>query len=146
VVDGAQPDSRRNGFPPHLFRRDIEVTPKEAELPSPFRFSRAPAVALALLLTGGAALAQNPDVPLRKQDSDPALPPASQTPPDRIRPHADAPPNDQTLSDKLQKNDGVIKPPADAATGTVVKPDQSGTMPVIKPNELPGRNPGTEAK
>jgi hypothetical protein len=28
----------------------------------------------------------------------------------------------------------------------VVKPDQTGTMPVIKPGELPGRQPGTEAK
>ncbi len=69
-----------------------------------------------------------------------------QTPPDRVRPSADAPPQDQTLSDKLRKNDGVIKPPADAATENVVKPDQSGTMPVIKPGELPGRQPGTEAK
>ncbi len=63
-----------------------------------------------------------------------------------MRPSADAPPNDQNLSDKLQKNDGVIKPPSDGASGTVVKPDQSGTMPVIKPGELPGRQPGTEAK
>ncbi len=35
---------------------------------------------LAMMLTGGVALAQNPDVPLRKQDSDPALPSATQTP------------------------------------------------------------------
>nr|WP_238249802.1 hypothetical protein [Methylobacterium persicinum] len=82
---------------------------------------------------------------MRQQDTDPALPPATQTPPDRVRPSADAPPKDQSLSDKLQKNDGVIKPPGDA-TGTVVKPDQSGSMPVIKPGDLPGRQPGTEAK
>ena len=63
-----------------------------------------------------------------------------------MRPNADAPPQDQSLSDKLQKNDGVIKPPDSGTTGTVVKPDQSGSMPVIKPHELPGRDPGTEAK
>ena len=93
------------------------------------------------------AYAQNPDVPLRGRDTDPALPPASQVPPDRVRPSADAPLKDQTLSDKLQKSDGVITPPSTGATGTVVKPDAgSGTMPVIKPGELPGRQPGTEAK
>jgi len=116
-------------------------------LPSLSHLPKASAVAaLAMLLAGGVALAQNPDVPLRKQDSDPALPPATQTPPDRVRPSADAPPQDQNLSDKLQKNDGVIKPPADAASGTVVKPDATGAMPVIKPGDLPGRQPGTEAK
>lgn len=99
-----------------------------------FRSTTFPVAALAALLTGGAALAQ-----------DSTLPPATQTPPDRVRPSADAPPKDQTLSDKLQKNDGVIKPPGEA-TGTVVNPDQSGSMPVIKPGDLPGRQPGTEAK
>ena len=103
--------------------------------------------ALAAALFATAAYAQNPDAPLRGRDSDPALPPSSQTPPDRIRPSADAPPRDQTLSDKLQRSDGVIKPPSDGATGTVVNPDTgTGTMPVIKPGELPGRQPGTEAK
>lgn len=73
-------------------------------------------------------------------------PSPSPTPPERVRPNADAPPQDQSLSDKLQKNDGVIKPPDSGTTGTVVKPDLSGSMPVIKPHELPGRDPGTEAK
>ena len=89
--------------------------------------------ALAGILLATAASAQNPDAPLRNRDTDPVLPPASQTPPDRVRPSADAPPQDQSLSDKLRKDDGVIKPPADNAAGTVVKPDQSGSMPVIKP-------------
>ncbi|MCX4198554.1 hypothetical protein OMR07_26200 [Methylobacterium organophilum] len=80
-------------------------------------------------------------VPVRAQTTGPAP-----TPPERVRPSADAPPQDQSLSDKLQKNDGVIKPPDSGTTGTVVKPDQSGSMPVIKPHELPGRDPGTEAK
>jgi hypothetical protein len=92
------------------------------------------------------AYAQNPDAPLKGRDTDPALPPATQTPPDRVRPSADAPPKDQSLSDKLQRNDGVIKPPDTGTTGTVVKPNDSGSMPVIKPRELPGRAPGTEAK
>ncbi|GJE60523.1 hypothetical protein [Methylobacterium trifolii] len=103
------------------------------------------ALAAGLFATG--ALAQNPDAPLKNRDTDPALPPQSQTPPDRVRPSADAPPNDQTLSDKLRKNDGVISPKGDAAPGMVVTPESNtGSMPVIKPSELPGRQPGTEAK
>ncbi|MGU3538870.1 hypothetical protein [Methylobacterium sp. A54F] len=105
--------------------------------------------ALAAGLIATAALAQNPDAPLRGRDTDPALPPASQTPPDKIRPNDGAgSASDGNLSDKLQQNDGVIKPPGNAAPGMVVKPpDPSpGTMPVIKPGELPGQNPGTEAK
>ncbi|MCJ2073205.1 hypothetical protein MKK75_31225 [Methylobacterium sp. J-030] len=102
--------------------------------------------ALAAMLLVGSAQAQTPNAPLKGRDTDPALPPATETPAERMRPTSDAPPKDQSLSDKLQQNDGVIKPPADGATGTVVKPDQSGSMPVIKPNELPGRTPGTEAK
>jgi hypothetical protein len=102
--------------------------------------------AAALSLAAAGALAQNPDAPLKNRDTDPALPPQSQTPPDRVRPEADAPPKDQNLSDRLQKNDGVIKPPGNAAEGMVVKPNETGSMPVIKPGELPGRQPGTEAK
>lgn len=103
------------------------------------------AVAASLFAT--AAYAQNPDVPLRGRDTDPALPPATQTPPDRVRPSADAPLSDQTLSDKLQKSDGVITPRSEGAAGTVVNPDTgTGSTPVIKPDELPGRQPGTEAK
>ncbi len=102
--------------------------------------------ALAAAVLAVPAYAQNPDAPLKGRDTDPALPPATQTPPDRVRPSADAPPKDQSLSDKLQKNDGVIQPPATGTTGTVVKPNDSGAMPVIKPHDLPGRAPGTEAK
>lgn len=103
---------------------------------------------VALSLTAGAALAQNPDAPLKNRDNDPVLPPQSQTPPDRVRPEADAPPKDSNLSEKLRESDGVIKPPSDAAApGMVVKPPSTGgDMPVIKPGELPGRQPGTEAK
>jgi hypothetical protein len=104
--------------------------------------------AAAVGLVATVALAQNPDAPLKNRDTDPALPPQSQTPPDRVRPEADAPPKDSNLSDTLKKNDGVIKPPGNAAEGMVVKPPESstGSMPVIKPGELPGRQPGTEAK
>lgn len=103
-------------------------------------------VVLAATLLSSSAYAQNPDAPLKGRDSDPALPPAAQTPAERVRPSQDAPPTDQSLSDKLRQNDGVIKPPANGTTGTVVKPDQTGSMPVIKPDQLPGRTPGTEAK
>lgn len=98
-------------------------------------------------LSATGAWAQNPDAPLKGRDTDPALPPASQTPPDRVRPDADSPPKDQNLSDKLEKNDGVIKPPGNTAPGMVVAPPESGSAtPVIKPGDLPGRQPGTEAK
>lgn len=96
--------------------------------------------AAAFGLIAGAALAQNPDAPLRGRDTDPVLPPQNQTPPDRVRPSADAPPADSSLSDKLRKSDGVIRPPDDAAPGLVVTPPDPnpGSMPVIRP--------GTEAK
>ena len=107
--------------------------------------------AAAACLLATAALAQNPDAPLKGRDSDPALPPSTQTPPDKVKPgpvDEGAPKGGGTLSDKLQRNDGVIKPPGDsAAEGMVVKPKESGSeMPVIKPGELPGRQPGTEAR
>ncbi|WP_430914004.1 hypothetical protein [Methylobacterium sp. sgz302541] len=105
--------------------------------------------ATAACLVATVALAQNPDVPLKGRDSDPALPPPSQTPPDRIKPGAggEAAP-DGSLSDRLEKSDGVIKPPGTAAEGMVVKPPEgaNGSMPVIKPGELPGQKPGTEAR
>ncbi len=91
--------------------------------------------AFAAALFAVPAYAQNPDAPLKGRDTDPALPPSTQTPPDRVRPSADAPPKDQSLSDKLQKNDGVIKPPETGTTGTVMKPDETGSTPVIKPQE-----------
>lgn len=101
--------------------------------------------AAAACLIATVALAQNPDAPLKGRDTDPALPPSSQTPPDKVKPGAET---DGTLSDRLEKNDGVIKPPGNAAEGMVVKPPESGTgsMPVIKPDQLPGQKPGTEAK
>ncbi|MDR7039233.1 hypothetical protein J2X36_004006 [Methylobacterium sp. BE186] len=102
---------------------------------------------LALGLTAGAALAQQPDAPLKGRDTDPNLPAQSQTPPEKVRPD-DGSSTNGTLSDKLEKNDGVIKPPGNAAPGMVVKPPEpnAGTMPVIKPGELPGQQPNTEAK
>ena len=101
------------------------------------------AVAACLMTT--VALAQNPDVPLKGRDTDPALPPSSQTPPDKIKP---GPTDGGNLSDKLEKNDGVITPPGGASEGMVVKPPQTdtGSMPVIKPGDLPGQKPGTEAR
>ena len=92
------------------------------------------AAAFGLIAT--AALAQNPDAPLRNRDTDPVLPDQSQTPPDRVRPSADAPPADSSLSDKLSRSDGVIKPSGNAAPGMVVTPPDPnpGSMPVIRPN------------
>lgn len=103
--------------------------------------------ALAIGLTAGAALAQQPDAPLKGRDTDPNLPPQSQTPPEKVRPD-DGTTGNGTLSEKLEKNDGVIKPPGNAAPGMVVKPPEpnAGTMPVIKPGDLPGQKPNTEAK
>ncbi|GEP05410.1 hypothetical protein [Methylobacterium oxalidis] len=103
--------------------------------------------ALAIGLTAGAALAQQPDAPLKGRDTDPNLLPQSQTPPEKVRPD-DGTTGNGTLSEKLEKNDGVIKPPGNAAPGMVVKPPEpnAGTMPVIKPGELPGQQPNTEAK
>lgn len=68
--------------------------------------------------------------------------------PDKIQPDAGPPGTGGTLSDRLEKNDGVIKPPGNTAPGMVVRPPDPnpGSMPVIKPGDLPGREPGTEAK
>nr|USU34422.1 hypothetical protein NG677_16545 [Methylobacterium sp. OTU13CASTA1] len=67
---------------------------------------------------------------------------------DKIQPDAGPPGTGGTLSDRLEKNDGVIKPPGNTAPGMVVRPPDPnpGSMPVIKPGDLPGREPGTEAK
>ena len=104
-------------------------------------------LAVGLTLVAGSALAQSPDAPLKGRDSDPALPPPNQTIPDKIRP-SDGSADTGTLSDKLEKSDGVIKPPGNAAPGMVVTPPDPnpGAMPVIKPGDLPGRQPGTEAR
>ncbi len=110
-------------------------------------------LAVGLGLIAGTAFAQSPDAPLKGRDTDPALPPPNQTIPDKIRPSEG--PADKgtsadkgTLSDKLEKSDGVIKPPGNAAPGMVVTPPDPnpGSMPVIKPGDLPGRQPGTEAR
>ena len=76
-----------------------------------------------------------------------ATPPSSPVP-DKIQPDAGPPGTAGTLSDRLEKNDGVIKPPGNTAPGLVVRPPDPnpGSMPVIKPGDLPGREPGTEAK
>jgi hypothetical protein len=104
-------------------------------------------LAVGLTLVAGSALAQSPDAPLKGRDSDPALPPPNQTIPDKIRP-SDGSADNGTLSDKLEKSDGVIKPPGNTAPGMVVTPPETntGSMPVIKPGDLPGREPGTEAR
>ena len=92
-------------------------------------------VVLAATLLSSSAYAQNPDAPLKGRDSDPALPPAAQTPAERVRPSQDAPPTDQSLSDKLRQNDGVIKPPAHVDPAMRVKPKAPAAMPtpVVKP-------------
>ena len=96
-------------------------------------------LAAGLSLMATAALAQT---------TAPNLPPPSQTVPEKIQPDAEAPGTGGTLSDRLEKNDGVIKPPANTAPGLVVRPPDPnpGSMPIIKPGDLPGREPGTEAK
>lgn len=103
------------------------------------------AAAAGLSLLAGGALAQSPDAPLKGRDTAPNLPPPEQIVPDRIRPSEGT---GGTLSDRLQKDDGVITPPGNTAPGMVVRPPDTGTggMPVIKPGDLPGREPGTEAK
>jgi hypothetical protein len=104
-------------------------------------------LAIGVSLMAGAAFAQSPDAPLKGRDSDPALPPPNQTIPDKIRP-SDESADKGTLSDRLEESDGVIKPPANTAPGLVVTPPDPnpGSMPVIKPGDLPGRQPGTEAR
>jgi hypothetical protein len=103
--------------------------------------------AVALTLMAGAALAQSPDAPLKGRDTSPNLPPPNETIPDKVRP-PEGSADSGTLSDRLQKSDGVISPPGNAAPGMVVTPPDPnpGAMPVIKPGDLPGRQPGTEAK
>ncbi len=105
------------------------------------------AAAILLGLMGATASAQSPEAPLKGRDTSPNIPPSSETVPEKVRPSEDGA-GGTTLSDKLEKNDGVIKPPGDAAPGMVVKPPatEGGGMPVIKPDQLPGREPGTEAK
>lgn len=88
------------------------------------------AVALSL---AGAALAQDPSVPQRGQDSDPKLPPPREQIPEKVRPDSE---DGRTLSDKLEQSDGVIKPPSevDPEIKTVPPDPDPGNMPVIKPD------------
>ena len=80
------------------------------------------------------ALAQDPSVPQRGQDSDPKLPPPNQQVPERVRPDASGG-GGPTLSDKLEKSDGVIKPPGgvDPEIKTIAPDPSPNSMPVIKP-------------
>ncbi|WP_019902964.1 hypothetical protein [Methylobacterium sp. 77] len=105
------------------------------------------AALLAFALTASAAYAQSPDAPLKGRDTSPNIPPSTETVPEKVRPSEDGA-GGSTLSDKLEKNDGVIKPPGNSAPGMVVKPPETENsgMPVIKPGQLPGREPGTEAR
>ncbi|GJD93052.1 hypothetical protein [Methylobacterium iners] len=108
-----------------------------------------PHVAAAFLLAmAGTAFAQSPDAPLRGRDTAPNMPAPDKTIPEKVQPSEGAPAGGGTLSDKLERNDGVIKPPGNAAPGMVVTPPDPNpsSMPVIKPGELPGRQPGTEAR
>lgn len=104
------------------------------------------AALLVLGLTASGAYAQSPDAPLKGRDTSPNIPPSAETVPEKVRPEDGT--GSSTLSDKLEKNDGVIKPPGDTAPGMVVKPPETENsgMPVIKPGQLPGREPGTEAR
>ncbi|GLS47021.1 hypothetical protein [Methylobacterium brachythecii] len=91
--------------------------------------------ALAAALIATAALAQDPSVPQRGQDSDPKLPPPSQQVPEKIRPETDGSGGGATLSDKLERSDGVIKPPGgvDPEIRTIPPGESGSSMPVIKP-------------
>ena len=112
-------------------------------MPHPLRY----AVFALVTLMGSAAQAQNPDVPLKGRDTSPNIPPSSETVPEKVRP-SEGDTTGSNLSDKLQKNDGAITRPSTSAPGMVVTPPDTGGsgMPVIKPSDLPGREPGTEAK
>lgn len=94
-------------------------------------FRTALGLALAFVLAS-TALAQDPSVPQRGQDSDPKLPPPQEQIPEKIRPEAE---DGRTLSDKLEQSDGVINPPSgvDPAIKTVPPDPGPSNMPVIKP-------------
>lgn len=94
------------------------------------------AVVLAASLTvlaGPAALAQDPSVPQRGQDSDPKLSGPNDRVPEKVRPESDT--TGSTLSDKLQKSDGVIKPPSgiDPEIKTIPPDPSPNSTPVIPP-------------
>lgn len=91
------------------------------------------AAALFAGLMSTAALAQDPSVPLRGQDSDPKLPAPQEQVPERVRPESGT--TGSTLSEKLEKSDGVIKPPAgvDPEIKTIAPEPTPNSTPVIKP-------------
>lgn len=86
------------------------------------------------LLLATTALAQDPSVPQRGQDSDPKLPPPSEQVPEKVRPEADGS-GGATLSEKLEKSDGVLRPPGgvDPEIRTIPPSNDGSSMPVIKP-------------
>jgi len=90
-------------------------------------------IVLAAVLVSTVALAQDPSVSQRGQDSAPTLPPPSEQVPERIRPQTDG--SGGTLSDKLERSDGVIKPPTgvDPEIRTIPPGNTGSEMPVIKP-------------
>ncbi|GJE77441.1 hypothetical protein BGCPKDLD_4045 [Methylorubrum suomiense] len=91
------------------------------------------AAALFAAFAGTVALAQDPSVPQRGQDSDPKLPAPNDRVPEKVRPEGDT--TGTTLSDKLEKSDGVIKPPAgvDPEIRTIAPDPTPNSTPVIKP-------------
>ncbi len=98
-------------------------------------FKRISLLGAALLggLMSTAALAQDPSVPQRGQDSDPKLPPPQEQVPEKVRPESGN--SGATLSEKLEKSDGVIKPPAgvDPEIKTIAPEPTPNSTPVIKP-------------
>ena len=98
-------------------------------------FKRTSLLGAALLggLMSTAALAQDPSVPQRGQDSDPKLPPPQEQVPEKVRPESGN--SGATLSEKLEKSDGVIEPPAgvDPEIKTIAPEPTPNSTPVIKP-------------
>lgn len=93
------------------------------------------AVFAAAALLATAALAQDPSVPQRGQDSDPKLPAPNERIPEKVRPDSGDTGGGPTLSEKLEKSDGVIKPPSgiDPEIKTIPPDPTPNSMPVIKP-------------
>ena len=100
-------------------------------------FKPAHGVALVLALALAApAIAQDPSVPRRGQDSDPKLPSPNEQIPEKVRPDSgENPGSDATLSEKLERSGGVIKPPSgiDPEIRTIPPEPDPNSTPVIKP-------------
>lgn len=108
-------------------------------------------LAAGALIAAAPALAQNPQVPLRGQDTAPNLPPQNETIPEKVRPGGPSAAPDttgSTLSDQLKSSDGVIRPSTGTSPDNTVRPPvpEPNSTPVIKPGELPGQGPNTRAK